>query len=482
MGRVVGFALMAVGLGAAAYVLPIADFGSNNAADQRVANIISVATSAAAPKPATSAQRADQAPERSPATPAATAALLTAAVPAPSPAPRGPDFSAQSSPLGQGSPLTKASPLPTAPKVLAVPAQAQPTDMEPKAARLAPIAPPTVRAPDTSTSAQRAPRGRSDGDQRLSLGRDIQTELKRVGCFDGEASGEWTPATRRSMKTFTERVNATLPVDEPDYILLTLLQGQKTRVCGGNCPTGQALNADGRCLPSAVMAQTQKRPVPTKATAPTSGWEPTVTAPMTAANARTAVTPQGEPAFPRIAAAPSQTVVTGSIEPPVMAAPQAVARPTVAPAPVVSSMAPIVAPTALPPGRMAVGGPTAAPTFVIPAPVPVVRADPQAAVPLAPRVASAALQAGEPLPLVAPQDLRANGGNGPQPLASAVEPPQRPLAAQPVRPPQQQARRPTPPRGLGGPAPANYPVARVQPSPRQTWARNIFRQNEVSGR
>src|SRR5262249_43468961 len=45
---------------------------------------------------------------------------------------------------------------------------------------------------------------------RDSLARELQKELRRVGCYEGELNGVWTPATRRAMKTFTDRVNATL--------------------------------------------------------------------------------------------------------------------------------------------------------------------------------------------------------------------------------------------------------------------------------
>ena len=65
-----------------------------------------------------------------------------------------------------------------------------------------------------------------DDDAKRALSRSIQTELKRVGCFQGEADGAWNSSTRAALKTFIERINATLPVNEPDYILLTLLQGE----------------------------------------------------------------------------------------------------------------------------------------------------------------------------------------------------------------------------------------------------------------
>ena len=48
-----------------------------------------------------------------------------------------------------------------------------------------------------------------------SLARQLQSELKRVGCYDGEISGVWSPRTRMAMKAFTDRVNATCRSTSP---------------------------------------------------------------------------------------------------------------------------------------------------------------------------------------------------------------------------------------------------------------------------
>jgi len=99
-----------------------------------------------------------------------------------------------------------------------------------------------------------SPIGASLAGDRVALARELQRELKRVGCYDGEINGVWTPATRRAMQAFTERVNAALPSDGPDVVLLTLVRDQQDKACGVACPAGQALASDGRCLPAAVLA------------------------------------------------------------------------------------------------------------------------------------------------------------------------------------------------------------------------------------
>lgn len=98
-----------------------------------------------------------------------------------------------------------------------------------------------------------------DDATRLQLTRDLQRELARVGCYSGEVTGSWTPSTKRAMSAFMDRVNATLPVEEPDYILLTLVQGHTATACGATCPSGQSLSNDGRCVPQAVMAQATRK-------------------------------------------------------------------------------------------------------------------------------------------------------------------------------------------------------------------------------
>ncbi len=94
---------------------------------------------------------------------------------------------------------------------------------------------------------------------RASMARDLQLELRRVGCYGGELNGIWTVATRKAMKAFTDRVNATLPVEVPDEILLTLVQAHQGEACGKPCPPGQGLSDDGRCLPGAILAQAAKK-------------------------------------------------------------------------------------------------------------------------------------------------------------------------------------------------------------------------------
>ncbi|MFV0369099.1 MAG: hypothetical protein ACK5KM_11630 [Hyphomicrobiaceae bacterium] len=102
-----------------------------------------------------------------------------------------------------------------------------------------------------------------DYEARYRLIRDLQAELKRVGCYAGNIDGDWGPGSRYAASSFLRKVNATLPIRNPDYILLSLVRGHPDRACGINCPSGQTLGSDGRCIAS-VIAQRTNSPPPSK--------------------------------------------------------------------------------------------------------------------------------------------------------------------------------------------------------------------------
>jgi hypothetical protein len=103
-----------------------------------------------------------------------------------------------------------------------------------------------------------------DGRSRAALAREIQTELKRVGCYGGAIDGSWGTASKRAMVAFIERVNASLPLNEPDDILLLLVKSHTPGTCGISCPVGQSLAQNNRCVPDAILAHAGKqiRPAP----------------------------------------------------------------------------------------------------------------------------------------------------------------------------------------------------------------------------
>jgi len=151
---------------------------------------------------------------------------------------------------------------------------------------------------------------------RETIGRQLQKELKRVGCYDGELNGVWTRPTRQAMQTFIDRVNARLPTDEPDSILLALVQAYHDKACGGHCPAGQGLTDKGNCLPNALLARASgAKSTPIAATSPVgkptpaiTGW--TTTAVVGTVNPPTEAAPTGGRAAlagPAVLAAATQT-------------------------------------------------------------------------------------------------------------------------------------------------------------------------------
>jgi hypothetical protein len=144
-----------------------------------------------------------------------------------------------------------------------MPSVAQP---EPKQGDIATVVVAVPHRKETTPKAATAPVKSGMPGDRVALTREVQRELRRVGCYDGEINGGWTPETRKAMQAFMSRVNAKMPVGQPDFILLALVQGHPDTACGIPCPAGQTFANDGRCLPSAVLAHAAKIAPPGPAT------------------------------------------------------------------------------------------------------------------------------------------------------------------------------------------------------------------------
>jgi hypothetical protein len=170
------------------------------------------------------------------------------------------------------------------------------------------VPPRPAEAPRSAPAPQPAHTIPAAGD-RTALVRELQKELKRVGCYDGEISGAWTTSSRRAMRDFTDRVNAKLPIDQPDYILLRLVQGHGGKACGTACPAGQQDGPEGSCVPNAIAVQTAKKPTPpdARADSPDEKSMPLITgSAVTAAGVATAM-PQPERSAALPAAKPPRT-------------------------------------------------------------------------------------------------------------------------------------------------------------------------------
>lgn len=94
-----------------------------------------------------------------------------------------------------------------------------------------------VPAPAVKPSAA-SPYAASPYDDARSLARAVQAELKRAACYSGPVNGVWNASTRAAMGEFTARVNARLPVDRPDPVLLALLETHNKISCTADCSMG----------------------------------------------------------------------------------------------------------------------------------------------------------------------------------------------------------------------------------------------------
>ena len=103
---------------------------------------------------------------------------------------------------------------------------------------------------DTSKSHAYAPPTPVPRDKETLI-REIQRQLKRLSCYDGTLDGKWTPQLRAAIRVFVDQVNAKLPVDRPDYVLLRLAEAHDGRVCGTvgsktSPPSSPSLVREGR--------------------------------------------------------------------------------------------------------------------------------------------------------------------------------------------------------------------------------------------
>ena len=248
---------------------------------------------------------------------------------------------------------------------------------------------PEVGAPRKLTSSKPA-----NEEHRTKLVREIQGELKRVGCFEGDVDGQWGPSSRRAIAAFNERVNASLPFDQPDLILLTLVQGHKGRACGTDCPAGQGQAENGRCVPKSVLAQAERAKQgeaakPDRLAANASDESKPKSSPLVVEatpgivagwSAKVAPAPAEKSAIVAAVPAPVAPAPVRVIRPPVVAAAPPVAKPVELAKPVekgprqaIASVDESLASGAVRnervlPGRMTMGAPLPPPDAVVPRP------------------------------------------------------------------------------------------------------------------
>ena len=115
--------------------------------------------------------------------------------------------------------------------------QAEAKQIEDKAntAQPEPERTPAEAAPSQSAEQQVAglasPTSRDPAPKTDSLNRQLQTELKRVGCYTAAVNETWGPSARRALEQFNKHTGLKLDVAAADVAALDAVRGKTSRVC-----------------------------------------------------------------------------------------------------------------------------------------------------------------------------------------------------------------------------------------------------------
>jgi hypothetical protein len=136
------------------------------------------------------------------------------------------------------------------------------------------LAPPeSSAAPPQQVAALPAP---GDNAQDIALdpraiARELQAELKRVGCDPGSTDGNWSPRSRDALDQFNRRAGTDLDTRGASVAALEAVRVQRGRICPLICGSGQRSEGD-RCVaipvaPKPPAAKQAARPQERKAKA-----------------------------------------------------------------------------------------------------------------------------------------------------------------------------------------------------------------------
>jgi uncharacterized caspase-like protein len=120
----------------------------------------------------------------------------------------------------------------------AAPKKDKPDVDKPAAPAVAALTPPGTAPPEAPNS---------DRPAQQDIPRLLQSELRRVGCKTGEASGEWNASARRALSSFNDNVGTKFDVKLASLDALDAVRARTGRVCPLDCERG--FRADGdRCV------------------------------------------------------------------------------------------------------------------------------------------------------------------------------------------------------------------------------------------
>lgn len=107
-------------------------------------------------------------------------------------------------------------------------------------AAAAPSATPASTASPTGTNVASLTPSTTPAD----LSRSVQTELGRVGCFSGQADGNWSTSSQRSLSQFNRYAGTGLDVKVASTDALDTVKSKQSRVCPLVCDHGFKVDGD----------------------------------------------------------------------------------------------------------------------------------------------------------------------------------------------------------------------------------------------
>lgn len=81
----------------------------------------------------------------------------------------------------------------------------------------------------------------------LIIARELQGELRRVGCDPGNLDGDWNAASRRALENFDEHAGTQLGVGGPNFNALAVVRSKTSRICPLVCERGSRAQGH-RCV------------------------------------------------------------------------------------------------------------------------------------------------------------------------------------------------------------------------------------------
>ena len=81
----------------------------------------------------------------------------------------------------------------------------------------------------------------------LIIARELQAELKRVGCDPGNIDGDWNADSRRALEIFNKHAGTKLEVRVANLNALSVIRSRTSRICPLACDRGSRVR-DDRCV------------------------------------------------------------------------------------------------------------------------------------------------------------------------------------------------------------------------------------------